>query len=156
VPPLPDEEGTATLPMRARMESHRRAPACANCHKIMDPIGLALENFDAVGVWRTKEAGAAVDASGQLMDGTRITGVESLREAVLSRPDVFVGTVADKLLTYAIGRRLESDDMPAVRAIVRDAQKQNYRVSALIMGVATSAPLRLRQVPARAAGEASP
>jgi hypothetical protein len=156
VPPLPDEEGTVTLPMRARMESHRRAPACANCHKIMDPIGLALENFDAVGVWRTKEAGAAVDASGQLMDGTRITGVESLREAVVSRPDVFVGTVAEKLLTYAIGRRLESDDMPPVRAIVRDAQKQNYRVSALIMGVATSAPLRLRQVPARAAGEASP
>jgi hypothetical protein len=113
----------------------------------MDPIGLALENFDAVGKWRTRDAGRPIDASGSLVDGTSIAGVESLRQAILSRPDVFVGNVVEKLLAYAIGRTLDAHDMPAVRAIVRRAAQDDNRVSALVLGVVTSEPFRMRQKP---------
>jgi len=145
VPPLPEED--EALSMRARMETHRRSPTCATCHRIMDPIGLALENFDAVGAWRTRDAGLPIDASGQLMDGTAVDGPESLRRALLAKPDVFVGNVAEKLLTYALGRRLEYYDMPAVRTIVRDAARRENRVSALVMAVVTSQPFRMRSHP---------
>ena len=142
VPPLPDEN--AALSMRARMESHRRSPACANCHKIMDPIGLALENFDAVGAWRTSDGGMPIDASGELMDGTAVDGPVSLRRALVARSDAFIGNVAEKLLTYALGRQLEYSDMPAVRSIVRAAGRREHRLSALIMAVVNSEPFRSR------------
>ena len=110
----------------------------------MDPIGLALENFDAVGAWRSQDAGAPIDATGELADGTKVDGVVTLRKALLSRPEIFVGTMTEKLLTYALGRGLDYHDMPAVRAILRDAAAQNYRFSALIRGVVHSTPFQMR------------
>jgi hypothetical protein len=145
VPPLSDSAGAKTLTMRARMEQHRANPACASCHKLMDPIGLALENFDAVGAWRTDDNGERVDAAGQLADGTKIDGVIGLREALLKRPDVLLTTVSERLLTYALGRGLEPEDMPAVRAIVRQAERDGYRLSSLVEGVAQSTPFRMRK-----------
>ena len=127
-PPPPDvpalkgnEEGQKPRTMREQMEEHRANPVCASCHKVMDPIGFALENFDAVGAWRTREAGGPIDASGQLADGTQVDGVVTLRDALLARPELFVGTLTEKLLTYALGRGVDAHDMPAVRAIVREA-----------------------------------
>ncbi len=124
-PPPPDvpalkepEPGAATKTMREQMVEHRANPACASCHKVMDPIGFAMENFDAVGAWRSHDAGAPIDASGELADGSKVDGVVALRQALVSRPDVFVGTLTEKLLTYALGRGLDSPDMPAVRSIV--------------------------------------
>jgi mono/diheme cytochrome c family protein len=145
VPPFPEETPGAPKTVRARMEQHRSNPACASCHRIMDPIGLALENFDAVGAWRTQEAGTSIDASGELVDGSRITGVVALRESLLKRPDVLVGTMTEKLLTYALGRSLEPDDMPAVRAIVRGASRDGYRFSSLVHGIVTSVPFQMRR-----------
>jgi hypothetical protein len=145
VPPLPDTASGNPLTMRARMEQHRANPACAGCHKLMDPLGLALENFDAVGAWRDNDGGQPIDASAQLSDGTRIDGVAGLRGALLKRPDVFVTTVSEKLLTYALGRGLEPEDMPAVRAIVRQAEKSDNRFVSLIDGVVNSVPFRMRK-----------
>jgi mono/diheme cytochrome c family protein len=145
VPPLPDVQGAKPLTMRARMEQHRANPVCASCHKLMDPIGLALENFDAVGAWRTDDNGARVDASGQLADGTKIDGLTGLRDALLKNPEVLVTTVTEKLLTYALGRGLEPEDMPAVRAIVRQAGRDGYRFSSLIEGVVNCTPFRMRK-----------
>jgi hypothetical protein len=145
VPALPEPKGAQPLTMRERIETHRANPACASCHKVMDPMGLALENFDAVGAWRTHEAGAPIDASGQLGDGTRVDGVASLRAGLLKRPEVVVGTVAEKLLTYALGRGLEDEDMPAVRAIVRQSAVDGYRFSSLIEGVVNSTPFQMRR-----------
>ena len=144
VPPLPDTPAAKPLTMRARMEQHRANPACAGCHKLMDPLGLALENFDAVGAWRTSDNGERVDTSGQLSDGTKIEGVRGLREALLKRPEVFATTVTEKLMTYALGRGLEPEDMPAVRAIVRQSEGENYRFVSLIDGVVKSTPFRMR------------
>ena len=150
VPPLPEkpQRDTATVPtMRERMEEHRANPACASCHKIMDPIGLALENFDAVGAWRTREGGAAgrpIDASGQLVDGTKVDGVVALREALVREPEAFVRTMTEKLLTYALGRGLSYADMPAVRGIVRGSAAQNYRFSSLVSGIVASPAFQLR------------
>jgi hypothetical protein len=123
VPPLDEGEGVAPRTMRERMEQHRRNPACASCHKIMDPIGLALENFDAVGAWRTTDASSPIDATGQLADGSHVDGPVSLREALLKRGDVIVGNLTEKLLAYALGRRVEYVDMPDVRRIVRQAAR---------------------------------
>jgi hypothetical protein len=148
VPALPEPQGGAPLTMRERMEQHRANPVCANCHKVMDPLGLALENFDAVGAWRTHEAGEPIDASGHLGDGTRLDGVAGLRAALLKRPEVLAGTMAEKLLTYALGRGLDHHDMPAVRQIVRDAARTGYRFSSLIEGVVNSTPFRMRTAPA--------
>jgi hypothetical protein len=145
VPPFPEETPGVPKSVRARMEQHRASPACASCHRIMDPIGLALENFDAVGVWRTQEAGAPIDASGELADGSRINGAVELRESLLKRPDVLVGTMAEKLLTYAVGRGVEAEDMPAVRRIVHDAAADGYRFSALVRGIVTSVPFQMRR-----------
>ena len=145
VPPFPEETPGVPKTVRARMEQHRANPQCASCHRVMDPIGLALENFDAVGVWRTQEAGAGIDASGELADGSRINGAVELRESLLKRPEVLVSTMTEKLLTYALGRTVEADDMPAVRTIVRNSAQDNYRFSSLVRGIVTSVPFQMRR-----------
>jgi hypothetical protein len=127
------------------MERHRTNPICASCHHTMDPIGFALENFDVVGEWRTRDrAGLALNTTDVLADGTRIDGVVSLRQALTRRPDVFVQTFTEKLLVYALGRGLTAEDMPVVREIVRDAGRQQYRFTALLEGIVTSAPFQMR------------
>ena len=145
VPPLREkDEDARPRSMREQMAEHRANPACAGCHKIMDPVGFALENFDAVGAWRVRESnGGAIDASGELSDGTRVDGVVTLRQAIVKRSDVFVGTVTQKLLTYALGRGLDYRDMPAVRAIVRQAAPA-YRFSSLVLGIVHSAQFQMR------------
>jgi hypothetical protein len=145
VPPFPEEVPGVATTVRARMEQHRSNPACAGCHRVMDPLGLALENFDAVGAWRTRESGIPIDASGELTDGTKINGVGALRDALLKRPDVLVGTVTEKLMTYAVGRSLEHQDMPAVRAVVRAAARDNYRFSSIVRGIVSSVPFQMRR-----------
>jgi hypothetical protein len=129
------------------MEEHRANPACASCHKVMDPLGFALENFDALGVWRTTDEGTRIDASGRLADGTAIDGVVSLRAALLRRPETFVSTMTEKMLTYALGRGLASYDMPAVRAIVRAAAARDFRFSSVVLGVVNSVPFQMRTKP---------
>src|SRR5262249_31780100 len=119
-------------------------PACAGCHKLMDPLGFALENFDAVGAWRNEDGGSRIDASGQLMDGTKVDGVVTLRQALLKRPEMFVGTLTEKLLTYGLGRRLTYHDQPVVREIVRGAAADNYKFSSLVLGIVHSAPFQMR------------
>jgi len=147
VPPLKENAiGAKAMTVRERMEAHRKDPACAGCHKVLDPIGFAMDNFDGVGAWRTLgEDGTKIDASGQLADGTKVNGVSDLRNALLSRPNVFVGTMTEKLMTYALGRGVEYYDMPAIRAVVRDAARNNYRFSSLILGVVKSTPFQMRR-----------
>ena len=128
--------------MRERQEAHRANEPCASCHKMMDPIGFSLENFDAVGAWRSDEAGAPIDASGELADGTKVNGVVELRKALLAKPEMFVNAVAEKLLTYALGRGLDPRDMPQVRAIVRNASRNHYKLTDLILGVVSSTPFQ--------------
>jgi mono/diheme cytochrome c family protein len=141
----PNDDTGAVLSMRERMEQHRRNPVCASCHSMMDPLGLSLENFDAVGKWRTLgESAAPIDASGRLPDGTLFEGPGGLREALL-RSDRFVATLTEKLMTYALGRGLEYYDRPAVRAILRDAAQDEYRMSSLIAGIVQSTPFRMRR-----------
>jgi hypothetical protein len=142
------------LTMRERMAEHRAKAACAGCHKLMDPIGLSLENFDAIGAWRDHDgaASAPIDASGTLLDGTAIRGPAELRKALLKKPEIFVSTLTEKLMTYALGRGLSAHDMPAVRRIVRDASQRGYRFSQLILGVVQSKPFQWRETPA---GEAA-
>jgi mono/diheme cytochrome c family protein len=130
--------------MRQRMEQHRANPVCSACHTLMDPIGFSMENFDLVGKWRDREGKTPIDATGQLVDGTRIDGPVSLRRALLTRSDAFVTAATEKLLTYSLGRPLAYTDMPAVRAIVRDAAKSNYRFSALTLAIAKSQPFQTR------------
>ena len=152
VPPLNEDpnRGGRILTMRERMEEHRSNPACAQCHKIMDPIGLSMENFDAVGAWRTRDGdsvtgpGTPIDAQGELLDGTKVNGVVTLRQALLRQPDLFVGTVTEKLMIYALGRGLQPYDMPSVRAIVRDTAQSNYRFSSIVMGIVNSTPFQKR------------
>jgi len=145
VPPLKEnEEGKKPLTLREKMERHRVDPVCAGCHKVMDPIGFTLENFDAVGAYRMREADARVDASGEWVDGTKLDGIVTLRAAIMKRPDVFVRTMTQKLLTYALGRGLQAADMPAVRSIVRSADAQGDRFSALVLGVVKSDPFQMR------------
>ena len=146
VPPLEGSTEEAPRTLRERMERHRASPTCAGCHKLMDPIGFSLENFDAIGAWRTREAGVPLNASGQLADGTQIDGVVALRNAILARPDVFVRTLTEKLMTYAIGRGLQYYDMPVVRDIVRKAERQDYRFSGIIMGIVNSPAFQMRAV----------
>ncbi|MBZ5610448.1 MAG: DUF1592 domain-containing protein [Acidobacteriia bacterium] len=136
--------GEKALSMRERMEQHRANPVCASCHKIMDPLGFALENFDAVGGWRTSEAGVPIDASGQLVDGTKVDGPVTLRQALLKHREEFAATAASKLLTYALGRGVEYFDEPAVRQIVRDAARTDYRWSSIILGIVRGAPFQMR------------
>jgi hypothetical protein len=147
VPPFPPETGENGEPrsVRERLAQHRQNPACANCHAPMDPLGFALENFDAVGKWRTIDANAPIDASGVLVDGTSFAGPGELRKVLFDRKDQIVRTVAEKLLTYAIGRGLESYDRPVVRRIAREAAVQDYRWSSVILEVVKSAPFRMRR-----------
>jgi len=149
VPPLPVQPGAAPKTMRERMDVHRASPACAGCHQLMDPLGFAMENYDAVGGWRSEDAGAPIDASGTAADGGPVDGVVELREALLARPDVFIQTFAEKLLTYALGRGLEYYDMPVVRGIVREAASEDYRFSAVVLGIVNSPPFLMRAVPVR-------
>jgi hypothetical protein len=145
VPPLKENAaGASGASVRERMEEHRANPACAGCHKIMDPIGLALENFDGVGRWRAKDSGFTIDGSGQLVDGTRVDGPASLRKALLDRPEAFVGAMTEKLLMYGVGRETKYYDMPVVRAIMRDAARDRYRFSDLVLGIVKSAPFQMR------------
>jgi cytochrome c551/c552 len=139
--------GIATAPtsLRQRLERHRQNPACASCHAVMDPIGFALENYDLIGKWRDTDGGVPVNASGTLVDGTPLDGPESLRRALDGRRDAFVRNTAEKLLTYALGRRLEWFDMPAVRAIVTGAAP-DYRFSSLVVGIVKSVPFQFREV----------
>ena len=137
-----------TLSTRERMEAHRKNPACTSCHKVIDPLGLALENFDVTGVWRIKDNGVTVDPAGVLFDGTALDGPISLRSALLKHQDVIMLSFTESLMTYALGRRVESYDMPAVRAIVRDAKRNNYKFSSFITGVANSAAFRMGRVAA--------
>ncbi len=150
-PPPPDvpllkenKDREKPLTMREQMVEHRANAVCASCHKNMDPIGLALENFDAVGAWRTRDAGGPIDVSGELADGTKVNGVVDLRNSIVSRPDMFAGTMTEKLLIYALGRGLDYRDMPAVRGIVREAAQNNYKASSLIMGIVRSTPFEMR------------
>ena len=150
VPPLTDDKqrsGGKVQTMRERMEAHRANPACAACHKIMDPIGFALENFDAVGAWRVTEGGLGgtpIDASGQLLDGTKVNGPVALREALTREPEGFVRTLTEKLLTYALGRGLSASDMPVVRGIVRASAAERYHFSSLVLGIVSSTAFQMR------------
>ena len=143
VPPLKETgEGGKVLPLRALMERHRASPACATCHRVMDPLGFSLENFDATGRWRTREVAGVVDASGQLADGTPVDGPVALRKALLKHPEQFVRTMTEKMLTYALGRGLEYYDMPVVRSIARNAASQQYRFSSIVLGIVNSTPFQ--------------
>jgi len=145
VPPL-DTDASAKQPtsVRQRMEQHRGNPVCASCHKIMDPIGFSLENFDLIGKYRTKDGDDSIDTLGQLVDGTKLDGPASLRNALLSRSDVFVRTLTEKLLAYGTGRALKYYDMPVVRAIAQDAARNDNRFSSLIVGIVKSDPFQMK------------
>jgi Protein of unknown function (DUF1592)/Protein of unknown function (DUF1588)/Protein of unknown function (DUF1595)/Protein of unknown function (DUF1587)/Protein of unknown function (DUF1585)/Planctomycete cytochrome C len=147
VPSLENNTVAADLPVRQRLAAHRANAACASCHNLIDPLGLALENFDAVGRWRDVEAGMPVDASGGLPDGTLCDGIGGLEQGLLARPEIFVGTLVEKLLTYALGRGMEPGDAPAVRQILRHAEEDEYLLSALIVGIAHSKTFQMRKTP---------
>jgi hypothetical protein len=149
VPPLPENvnaQGVAAVAttVRERMIQHRTNEPCKSCHQLMDPIGLSLENFDGIGRWRTIDSGSKIDASGQLVDGTPLNGVDSLRNALLKYPDAFVQTMTEKLLMFATGREAHYYDMPAIRAITRDAGRTDYRFSSIVLGIVKSPPFQMR------------
>ena len=148
VPPLKDNSPVGRIPtMRERMEQHRINPACSSCHQLMDPIGLSLENFDPIGRWRNRgEGSASIDASGALPSGVAFDGVSGLKQALLARPELIANTVTEKLLTYALGRGMESYDAPAVRAILRDGAQEHYRFSSIVLGIVRSTPFQMRKV----------
>ena len=147
VPPLKPNPALGPQTMRQRMEEHRANPACASCHKMMDPIGFALENFDATGQWRTHDAGQPIDASGLLVDGSKLDGVVSLRTALVRYSPQFVRTFTEKLLTYAMGRGVDYGDMPYVRSIVRESAKNDYRLSSVILEIVRSVPFQMNRKP---------
>jgi mono/diheme cytochrome c family protein len=141
VPALEETKGEVAgkvLTVRERMEEHRKNPQCTSCHRVIDPLGLALENFDVTGKYRIKDAGMAVDPSGTLYDGTPMSGPNGLRSALLKHQDAVLLSFTEHLLTYALGRRIDANDMWAVRRIIRDAEKKNLKISAFVQGVATS------------------
>ncbi|MBT8335801.1 MAG: DUF1588 domain-containing protein, partial [Gemmatimonadetes bacterium] len=133
------------LTTRERMEQHRANPQCSSCHNVMDPIGLALDAFDVTGRWRIKEQGQAVDTRGELYDGTPVESAADLRAALLSRPVPLVRTFTENLMAYAIGRRMEPVDQPWVRAVARQAEQEDYRMSAFIKGVVDSPAFRMQR-----------
>ena len=145
VPPFEQTAGAKPRTIRERMEMHRANPACASCHRSMDALGFTLENFNAVGAWRTRDAGAAVNAEGTMADGQPAVGVTGLRAALMKHPDVFVQTLTEKLMTYGLGRGLQEYDMPVVRRVARDASAQGRKFSAFIMGIVTSPPFQMRR-----------
>jgi mono/diheme cytochrome c family protein len=148
------EAGDKLLTTRERMEQHRSNPQCTSCHRVIDPLGLALENFDVTGRWRIRDNGAPVDPVGDLYDGTRMAGPAGLRTALLKHSDAFLQTFTERLLTYALGRRVEYYDMPAIRAILRDAARNDNRFSSFIMGVVNSKAFQMSQVEAAEAATA--
>jgi hypothetical protein len=141
VPALEDTKGTSdgkVLSVRERMEVHRRNPACQSCHRVIDPLGLALEHFDATGRYRIKDNGVPVDAVGDLYDGTRMAGEAGLRAALIGHQDAFLLSFTEHLMTYALGRRIDASDLPAVRAVIRQAARREYKVSAFVQGIVAS------------------
>jgi hypothetical protein len=151
IPPLKENVvGAQAQTIRQRMEQHRTLASCKACHGIMDPMGLALENFDAMGRWQSKDmdTGLPIDASGALADGTPVKGPDDLRKALMARPDQFVQTLTAKLMTFALGRTLEYPDMPQVRAIVRAAARTDYRFSAIVLGIVGSPQFQMKRLPA--------
>ena len=156
IPPLPESGADGkVVSLRERMEKHRTNPVCAGCHRAMDPIGFAMENFDGIGRWRSKEDGQPIDPKGTLFTGAAVDGAAALRREIARRPEVFVGVLTEKMLTYAIGRGLEHYDMPAVRTIVRDARATNYRFSSIVLGVARSVPFQMKEISGTPATESS-
>jgi hypothetical protein len=156
-PPLPNvpsldetkaEAGDKLLTTRERMEQHRANPQCSSCHRVIDPLGLTLENFDVTGRWRIRDNGAPVDSVGDLYDGTRMNGPAGLRAALLKHQDMFILSFTERLLTYSLGRRVEYFDMPAIRTIIRDAAKENNRFSAFVMGVVNSRAFQMSRAEA--------
>ena len=154
-PPPPDvegfpenKEGAKALTVREIMQLHRAKPSCNACHGVMDPLGFALENFDAIGAWRSKDvdAGTLIDAAGQLVDGTPVSGPKDLRLAIMKHPGQFVQTLTEKMMTYALGRGLEYYDMPTIRKIVRDAAPDKYRFSSIVLGIVKSAPFQMTRI----------
>ena len=143
-PNVPPFKESASGSVRQRMEEHRANAACAACHKVMDPIGFSLENFDGIGEWRTADQGAPIDASGVLADGTTINGASDLLQFLSARPEQFVRTMTRMLMTYALGRETEYYDLPVIRSIQRDSAKQNYRFSALVLGIVNSPPFQMK------------
>ena len=141
---LPPEAAKTLREVRERMEAHRRNPVCASCHTRMDPLGFALENFDGIGKWRTRDGTAAINAAGVLPDGRGFNGPIDFRNALVSRRDEFVRTFAEKLLTYALGRGVEYYDYPAIRRIIGEAAETDYRWSSIILGVVRSTPFQMR------------
>jgi hypothetical protein len=155
VPVLEDNTVSANLPVRERLAAHRANVACAACHDLIDPVGFGLENFDAVGRWRELELEQPVDAAGGLPDGSEFEGVSGLEQALLQRPELFVGTLTEKLLTFALGRGVEYYDAPSVRKIVREARQDDYRLSSLILGIVRSVPFQMRAAEAESPGRDS-
>ena len=148
IPSLPEDEKAQKLSMRQRMEQHRTNPACASCHRAMDPLGFALENFDVTGRWRTAAADKTpLDVSGELPNGARFQGPAELQKVLVGQREQFAGTFTEKLLTYALGRRVEYYDMPAVRRILRDAAPGGYRWSSIVLGIVKSVPFQMRRSP---------
>jgi hypothetical protein len=148
VPPLDDTAGGKegqVLTTRQRMEIHRANAMCARCHSMIDPIGLAMDNFDPTGRWRTREGGTPLDTAGKFYDGSAITNVGQLEDALLKRPIPLVRTFTENLLEYAIGRPIESYDQPAIRAIVKTAEPEKYPIVSLIMGVVKSDAFQMRR-----------
>jgi len=131
--------------VREMLEVHRKNPICSSCHARMDPLGLSLENFDAIGQWRTTDAGEPINASGVLLDGTKLDGAAGLQRALIAQKEQFVRAVVAKLLTFAIGRGLEYQDAPAIRSIVRVSAADDYRWSSLILALVKGAPFRMRR-----------
>ena len=144
VPELSEKTISGELSIRERLAEHRANAACASCHNPMDPLGFALENYDAVGRWRTLDGGLPIDPSGELMDGTRVEGVADLEKALLDRPELFAATLTEKLLTFALGRGVEYYDAPAIRAVVKAASERDYRISSIMLGIVGSSPFQMR------------
>jgi hypothetical protein len=145
VPDLKENQpGEEPKSLRARLEMHRATPTCATCHRVMDPLGLALENFDGIGEWRVKEPGGRIDPAGQLADGSRVDGPVALRKAVLKRPELFVRTFTQKLMTYGLGRGMGSTDMPVIRGVAAGSAAQNYRFSSVVLGIVKSVPFQMK------------
>ncbi len=165
VPTLEESsKGAAAKPktVREQMELHRSNPTCASCHRLIDPVGFALENFNPVGQWRqATPEGTAIDAAGVLSDGSKVDGPAALREVILSRPEAFITILTERMLTYALGRGVEPSDMSVVRSIVRQAAQNNYRFTSIIMGIVESAPFQMRTAlepaePANRVAQATP
>jgi hypothetical protein len=158
-PPPPPPNVNTNLPqdvaepksLKQLMEQHRASPTCASCHRVMDPLGFALENFDGVGEWRARDRSGPIDATGQLADGSRVDGPVSLRKALLKQPEMFARVLTEKLMTYALGRGIEYYDQPTIRGIARAASARNYRFSAIVAGIAKSPAFQMKTA-ASAAG----